>query len=718
LLHAHLALGQALPEELEGVDLVVEGVVASIPQGDGRRWRFELVGEGLLRAGEALPGIGRVRLGWYGDRPGQRQRPAAGERWRLPVRLKRPSGFFNPGGFDYEGWLFREGLAATGWVTQRGEPQRLGDGGWRYGLLRLRAAIGERIRSLVPDPAAAEVLVALTIGEGGGIAREQWEVFNRVGVTHLLVISGSHIAMVAGLIFLLVRRGWCLSSRLPLWVPAPVAGAVASLLAGAAYGALAGFDIPVQRALIMLAVFLGALVGRRALRAGHGLVIALLLVVAWDPLAVLSPGFWLSYGAVAALLYGLACSRQEGGARLLMGWGRAQWVVFLGLLPLLVALGMRVSVVAPLANLVAVPLFSLLVVPLALLGALLAWPWPDLGALLLGLDAWLLTAWGSGMAWLAGHPWVAWGAPRLPVWGWGLALLGGILLLAPRGLPGRPLGALLLLPLITRQPPGLEPGSLRVALLDVGQGLALVLRTANHTLLYDTGPRFSADFDAGSAVVVPFLRAQGIDRLDRVVISNGDSDHRGGLEGVQAEFGVTDILSGEADQVPGAAPCRAGHHWRWDGVEFAILHPAPGGRWRGNDASCVLRVATAGGTLLVAGDIEGPAEAALLRQDPAALGADVVIVPHHGSRTSSTPGFVAAVGARYALISAGYRNQFGFPKAEVTARWRQGGADWLTTAAQGAIQWEMGAGGIGPMGGYRMAAGRYWNRLPADEAAR
>jgi len=705
LLHAQFALGQRLSATLEGVDLRLEGVVASIPQRDERRLRFEFDVERLWHAGQELPPPGRLRLTWYEDT----QTPAAGERWRLGVRLKRPSGFFNPGGFDYEGWLFRQELSATGWVSKRGEHQRLGEGDWRYGLLRLRAAIGERIQALVEDPAAAAVLVALTIGECGGIAQDQWELFTRVGVNHLLAISGLHIGMVAGLVFLLVRRVWRLSPRLPLRWPAPVAAAVAGLLAAALYSALAGFAIPTQRTLIMLAVALGAVLGRRVLRPGRGLAVALLLVVLWDPQAVLAPGFWLSFGAVAALLYGLAGS----GRGLWADWGRAQWVVFLSLLPLLAALGLRISLIAPLANLVAIPLFNLLVVPLALAGALLAWPWPTAGGLLLGLDAWILAIWGAGMGWLAEQPMAAWKAPELPLWGWGLALFGSLLLLAPRGLPGRPLGLLLLLPLATRQPASPAPGTWRVALLDVGQGLAVVVRTARHVLLYDAGPRFSSDFDAGSSVVAPFLRAQGIDHIDRVVISNGDADHSGGLEGVQRELNLGQILSGQPERVPGALPCRAGDSWRWDQVTFSILHPESQGVWRGNDASCVLRVEGRGGTLLLTGDIEGGAEAALLRRDPEALRADVVVVPHHGSRTSSSPPLVAAVGARHALVSAGYRNQFGFPKAEVVARWRQAGADLLITAEQGAIQWEMGESGMTQPRGYRSEAGRYWNRLPA-----
>ncbi len=709
LLHAHFALSDHLPPALEGRDLRAVGVVASLPQVRDGRTRFEFRIERLELDGESQPTPGLVRLSWYrqaGDNRAGEIR--AGERWSLAVRLKRPHGFANPGGFDYEQWLFQQGIRATGYVRGMEANRYLGEDGAGSALLRLRARIGDLIRRAVPDAEEAALLSALVIGDRGGISREAWQAFTRTGTNHLIAISGLHIGMVAGIIYFLLSGIWRRLPGLALRFPAPQAAAVGALAAAAGYAALAGFAIPTQRALIMLAVLFGALLLKRVSRPFHSLALALFLVLLLDPLAVLSVGFWLSFAAVAAILYGMAGRlEQSRGPR---QWGRIQWLVVLALAPLLMAFHLQVSLAAPLVNLLAVPLFTFAVVPLALGGTLLSLITESAGATLLSLVAWLLGHFLDLLERLSATPWLAWSAPGLPGWVWAPALFGILLLLMPRGLPGRWLGLLLLSPLVLPHSLKPPPGAVWLTLLDVGDGLAVVVRTSNHTLLYDTGPRYSDSFNAGEAVVVPYLTAIGSERVDRLILSNGDQDHSGGVEAVLRRMNVERVFSSEPERigVDGVRHCGRATPWEWDGVRFELIHPVSS-RWRGNNGSCVLRVEGSGGALLIPGDIERGAEFHLLRTNRAKLAADVVVVPHHGSSTSSSQGFVEAVGSRYALVSTGYRNRFGFPKKEVVTRWRRQGAAVLDTGAGGAIELHLNPGGdSGAPIAYRQRHRRYW----------
>jgi competence protein ComEC len=434
----------------------------------------------------------------------------------------------------------------------------------------------------------------------------------------------------------------------------------------------------------MVGVVLAALLLRRALAPGRALVLALAGVLLLDPLAPGAAGFWLSFGAVAVILY-LVAWRQPGGGR---GW-RWVWIQLalgLGLAPLLVVAFQQVPLVSPLANLVAVPLVGFVLVPLVLLATLLLLPLPDVGAALLQVaDRLLALAWPPLQA-CAGWPLAQHGFAEPPLW---LALagcVGVLLLLAPRGLPLRLPGLVLLLPLLTFRPEAPAHGAAWVTLLDVGHGLAVLVRTANRVLVYDTGPAYSARFDAGSAIIVPALRRLGRDRLDALVVSHGDGDHAGGLASLRAAVGVGRLIVGPGvAAATGAEACRAGQRWSWDGVEFAFLHPAAAGTV-GNDGSCVLRVAAAGASLLLTGDIEAEGERRLLTREAAALRADVLQVPHHGSRTSSTAPFVAAVAPRLALISSRRDNAYGLPVAAIVDRYVTVGAEVVDTADAGAVE--------------------------------
>jgi len=685
---AQQRLADRLPEALEGRDVEVVGVIAGLPNSFERGERFEFAVESVLSLPDGAPPSAtvprRIMLSWYHGRESDERRDdllrdewhgrrpvRPGERWRFTVRLKRPHGNANRHGFDYEAWLFERDIRATGYVRPRGAAQRLAGFVPRpeYAVQWLRDAIRGRFTAAMPDAPYLGVLVALTVGDQRAIPNEQWKVFNRTGVTHLVSISGLHVTMVAALFAALAGWLWRRGERPMLRLPAQKAAVLAGWLAAFAYALLAGFEVPAQRTLYMLSVVALALWSGRNFGVGRTLLLALLAVLALDPWAVLATGFWLSFGAVALLFYAGAARVGEGGREgvgwraSLAQWGAAQWAVTVGSLPLLLLFFQQFSLVSPLANAVAIPLVSFAVTPLALLFAVL--PWPPL----LFFDHWLMAQLMLLLEWLAG--WPVWQQSAPPLWASVVGGLGVLWLLLPRGFPARWLGLCLLLPALFTPAPRPAAGAAWVEALDVGQGLAVVVRTAEHALLYDTGPMYSAESDAGQRIIVPWLRANGVERLDALVVTHRDKDHSGGFVAVQDALPVARTLSSVAE-LPGER-CVAGQRWEWDGVRFAVLHPDAADyknpARKTNNMSCVLRVENAAGSVLLTSDIEAADERALLARSPDLLRSDVLLAPHHGSRTSSTPEFIAAVGARDVIFPVGYRNRFGHPKADIVERY-------------------------------------------------
>jgi competence protein ComEC len=700
---ADIRLADELGREWEGRDVEVVGSIAGLPQDFERGVRFEFAVEQRLTEGAIVPE--RLQLAWYAGRTVQ---PVVhpGERWRLTVRLKRPHGGANPGGFDYEAWLLERGIRATGYV--RPEPAtRLDEFVWRPGHVveRLRAAVRENFQQALPE---AEwpwvgVLTALAVGDQKAVQGDLWTVFNRTGTTHLMSISGLHVTMVAGLAGWLFNVGWRRVPALALRLPAQKAGLLAAAAAALLYALLAGFGVPAQRTLYMLLVAVAATLSGRLVAPSRVLALALLVVLLVDPWAVLAAGFWLSFGAVAALLYiGTAVVGEGDGWRVrLRGWGLVQWAATLASLPVLLLIFQQFPLVSPLANLLAVPVISFIVTPLALLAALLPWP-PILMVAHTVLDG-LMTF----LFWCAA--WPVWQAPVAPIWAVLAAGLGVAICLLPRGVPGRLLGGCLMTPAIFWPAETIPLGEARIDVLDVGQGQAIVVRTAGHLLIYDPGPQYGPDSDAGQRVVVPYLRWLGARRIDRLVVTHADSDHAGGLASVQAALPVGDVLSSSPDA--GGEPCLAGQQWQWDGVEFAMLHPLAedyASTRSGNNLSCVLTVTAGGHRLLLTGDIEAIDEAAVLARAPTAIAADVLLVPHHGAKTSSTAPFVAAVGAQHALFSAGYRNRFGHPRSDVVERYAEGGARIWRTDRDGALNVVLRTEGV-VVSGRRQERQRYWH---------
>jgi competence protein ComEC len=511
-------------------------------------------------------------------------------------------------------------------------------------------------------------------------------------------------------VFWLSRRLWSHLGGLAERVPAGRAAALPALLAAWLYAALAGFSLPTQRALIMVAVAMLAMLSGRQTRPLHVLCLALLLVLAVDPLAVLSAGFWLSFWAVAIILY--VAGGRTGRQAIWRQWGHVHLVLAVSLLPVLLLAFQQASLVAPLANLFAVPWVGMLVIPVSLLGALLLWLSETAGGWLIGMATRLLDTLWPVLQWLADAELATWQQPQPPLWTVVPALAGILLLFAPRGVPGRWAGLWLLLPMLTVRPAAPAPGEAVVTLLDVGQGLAAVVQTRHHVLVYDTGPRYGPDFDTGSSVLLPWLRNRGIGYADRLLVSHGDNDHIGGLSSLMAGIPVGQLSAGVPSAVTGrvADACRSGEGWEWDGVGFGILHPPAHSGRTGNNASCVLRIESAGGkVLLLSGDIEAVVEQRLVEEAAAELRADVLVVPHHGSLTSSTPGFIEAVGAATVLHPVGYRNRYGFPRPQVVERYRASGAEQYDTARHGAIRVRLPADATDPgVTAWRCVAARYW----------
>jgi len=724
-LRADLRMASELPREWEGRDIELVGVIDELPQADQQGVRFAFAVERVLTPAAVVPP--RVALGWYKSTVRELQGEPlptlhAGERWQLTVRFKRPHGYANPNGFDVEAWLLENNLRATGSV-RNDEPNRLlatNAGRAIDHLNRLRERLRERMQQALSGQRYAGVLIALAIGDQRAVSEADWSLFNATAVSHLLSISGAHVTLFAGWMGWLTMAGWRRSPRLVAWLPAQQAAALVAAVVAVAYAALAGFEVPAQRTCYMLLAAAFALMLRRTLSPWLILVLALTVVLAIDPWAVLAVGFWFSFGAVAFLLY--VSVGRVGGRPWWHTVLATQAAVTLGLAPLSLALFQQVSLVGPLANAVAIPLVTLLVVPLTLL-----WLIVPLDALLLAahqLMLWLV----QGLQWLLTWPTPLWTQHAPPWWAVALAIAGCVVLLAPRGWPHRWLGALWCLPLFTVVPPAVPEGEFRLTALDIGQGTTAVVQTANHTLVYDTGPRWTDSADAGSRLIAPYLRGSGAGRIHGLVVSHLDIDHSGGgrslLNTLPVDWMLTSVFN-EADIVTvarsrGVTPiaCIRGQSWQWDGVRFEVLHPEADSyleaKLKTNDRSCVIKVSSAQFSALLTADIEALSERALVERyadQPTMLRSDVLLMPHHGSLTSSTPAFIDAVAPKLALINAGYRNRFGHPRDAVLARYRERDIDVLRTDWHGAIVLDS-VQGVTSASKYRDVRRRYWLDQP------
>lgn len=690
-------LSHSLMPDLQGEELLIKGDIVGLPEYNDRRVRFDFK---VTHAAVSLPD--KLRLSWYYPP----KIVSAGQTWQFFVKLKAPNGTLNPGGFDYEKWLFARHIGATGYIRKAGQAKLLTTQAVWQNISVVRQGLLDLLAQQKISADSLALVKALTLGDRSSLSTSQWQVLAQSGTAHLMAISGLHIGLVAGMIYWLAFQCWL---RIPYNLySAPQVAAVCSFLAALSYAALAGFSIPTQRALVMVSVFMLTILLRRHVKSLDIFAIALLVVLLIDPMAVLSVGFYLSFLAVFCIIYVL--SGRLGRENRFLSSLKLHFVVGLGLLPVLLFFFQQASLVSPVANFLAIPIVSFLVVPLALFAVALLPVMPDSAAFLLQIvDSVLQFLW-QVLVFLVDLPLASIVWPQPELWQIVVAMLGVFLLLAPRGIPARYMGFIFILPLILVHKDKPAVGMASVTLLDVGQGLAVVVETAEHTLVFDTGARFSDSFDMGRNVVLPFLRYQQINRIDTLVISHADNDHIGGAQSLLAGMPTKEVLSSVPEQLAAykAQTCYAGMSWQWDQVKFRLLSPPKLTLKGENDNSCVLKIETAQGSFLLTGDIEKTAEAFLIEQSES-LSAEVLIAPHHGSKTSSSAGFLAAVKPSIILIPAGAPNRFGFPHAQVIDRYNKIGADYFITGDAGALMASFYQGKV-EVESYREKYRRYWNR--------
>jgi len=702
-------LSDKLPDEWQGKNIAVTGIVAEMPRLHERGLRFVFDVESVQTEGAHVPR--HIQLATYDGDSNAPLKMRAGERWQLTVRLKQPHGTSNPYNFDFEAWALEHDIRATGYVYAKGDNRILSEqtSSPAYLVQRLREKVRTHFQKTLGEAPYTGVLSALAIGDQSGISQADWQVFTRTGVNHLMSISGLHITMLAGLVFSLVYWLWRRSMRLTLWLPARKVAALAGLLAALFYTLVSGFEVPAQRTLYMITTMTMMMLLSRNISPSQLLAAALMVVLLADPWAVLSPGFWLSFGAVALIFYVTANRLHK--LHWLREYGKVQWAMMIGLIPPLLAIFQQLSLVSPIANAFAIPLVSFVVVPLTLLGTLPPFEWMLYVAheamrmcmfLLLQLDQ---------------LPYAVWVQHAPPAWTIMIGVGGALCMLAPRGIPLRWIGIILLLPMFLVAPDRPAEGSAKVVVFDVGQGLSVFVQTRNHTLLYDTGPDFSGEADSGNRILLPALRGMGIAQLDTLVLSHGDSDHIGGTESILRGLPVVNVIS----SLPNTHPmlqlaahndaCADGQSWEWDGVHFDMLHPdkstAIEAVEHNNERSCVLRVSTGERSILLTGDIEKLAELRLLQLHTRDLPATLLVAAHHGSLSSSSQAFVNAVHPRYVVFTSGYLNRFGHPKEEVVERFRAAGSELLRSDEDGAVSIAMN-GQEFTVDRYRKSHARYW----------
>lgn len=716
-------LTRQLPVDLEGEELLISGIISDLPENRDRFQRFEFTVSDYHNLkhdyihGQVLPK--RLLLSWYGQ-----DSLRVAQQWTLRVKLSRPRGFVNTGGFDYQRWLLSRGVGATGYV-RASTHNSMGGLATGYAFQKHREAIRDWISGAF-DSQTSGLLRALAVGDTSAITMAQWDLLRTTGTSHLMAISGLHIGLIASLGYWLghgIRAGLSLR-RLPLslayWLPGFVSCALAAL-----YSAMAGFALPTQRALTMVVMVNIALLTGRAGSSMRALAWAMLIVLLIDPLSGHELGFWLSFGAVFVLLFhfqhryrapGLDSEYRLAGLARAGVFGRAQWVVFLGLMLPLLVLNQPLSLLTPLANLFAIPVVSLLVVAPLLAGVLLKSLGIGGADALLQFASTLLQVCMWGLEWLSRQmavgSWYPQGAaPDLPV-----VLVAGagiLLLLSPRGFPARWLGLLLLMPLVL--PPAADRAPLSLTVLDVGQGLAAVVATENRVLVYDTGPAYSERFNAGDAILAPYLRARGIHHIDRLIVSHGDGDHAGGVEALLGEVSIGDLVVGEPlPHLAGAYPalstaiCDASSQWHWDGVLFQLVEPIASAGTAANDQSCILMVEYAGQRILIPGDIEAKVEKGLLLHNQLGEDLQLLIAPHHGSATSSTRALVEQLRPEQVVYAAAYRSRYGHPHPQVRARYQAVGSKAYITGETGQLHFIWDRQGNVRVEALRSAQRRYW----------
>ena len=698
---------------LEGRDLIVQGQVDSLVKHNdiSRSFLFKVDAARLVDDIKPLDWAGLIRLSIYR----QKFEVKAGQTWQFQVRLKRSSGFINPGGFDYEKWLFAQGIEAKGYLRKSEQHKILADAPW-YSVNALRETIHQKIKKLLKSESNQALVSALILAEKGNVSKAQWETLRATGTSHLMAISGLHIGLVASGGLLLIWMLWWCFPALNLIFPRRLAGSLVGVVFAVSYALLAGMTIPTQRALTMVILGLFLLGGKQYFIGYRVLAFAMIVVLVFDPLAVMNVGFYLSFSAVLVILWLLNRVASSGRFALL----RLQGFLSLLMIPLSMLFFDEGSLISPIANIIAIPWVSFIIVPLSMLSVLLSFISETLAVLLFQFLSWHLDVLFALLGFLAKAPMATIESFHLSVFLLAGLLVCAIVMLLPVGLAWRYAACLALLPLCffkTDQP--VKAGEFLLTVLDVGQGLAVVVETKSHSLLYDTGNRASESFDLGEMVVVPYLKRQSIKTIDTIVISHDDRDHMGGLGAVLESHKVDSLYGNRLDLIESRDNklCESGDHWEWDDVKFEFIHPEADWQASDNNRSCVLKISTNEQSVLLTGDIQRKAENHLLQlhrdsQEDFLLKADILLMPHHGSNTSSQKRFIEAVSPQWAVASAGYRSRFKHPAQRVVNRYQSADVDVLNTADSGAIQFyiKQEKSTLKPVE-HRLISRRFWSRV-------
>lgn len=700
-------LNHTLPASYEGQDINVIGTIIELPKDKSHHWQFLFtVKQATALTGISIP-IKKILLSWYD----KTYTPKLGETWQFTVRLKRPRGFLNPHTFDYSQWLFQQHIHAKGYIRSSPLANRL-DTPSPYSLAQIRTTLLHHLQHDVEPAHYNSLFIALVIGERQFITASDWQVLRNTGVAHLLAISGLHISLIAGFLFLLSSQLWTRLPRLNLYLPAPLFAVIIATLGAGLYAALAGFSLPTQRAFIMVALTCLAILLKQRFSVSYLLSIIIICVLLWQPLAVSTASFYLSFGAVIFILY-VVNNHLNYESNKFTQFITIQTGVLLIMFPLTMYFFSYISLTAFIANFVAIPWMTLFIIPCLLLASCSFFIYPPAQDFFFSLLFYPVDGLWTFLQYLNQFQWGALPMHIPPWWALLFTVLGSVCLFLPRGIHFslRYLGFFCFLPLFF--PPLKHPAhnEFWLTVLDVGQGLAVVVQTENYTMVYDTGMYFSDNFNAGASVIIPFLRAQGIQQIDLLIVSHADKDHSGGLQSLLDHMPIHEIVSSAPYLANNILLCEAGQQWQWDNIHIEMLHPnSDYSHSKRNNRSCVVKVKNQYGSVLLTGDIEAHAERYLLyKTPPDLLAADIMLIPHHGSRTSSTPKFIDAVSPDHAIASAGYRNRYGFPKEDIMARYEAVHIDLYNTAETGALQFKITSTGISVPIMSRDTLGRYWH---------
>lgn len=682
--------------------ITLSGTIATIPVQQGHAQKFDFkVDEKPMQ-----PFPDKFRLNWYRPFPNDLM---AGQRWQLTVKLKPPRGMHNPGGFDFEGYLFQQGINATGYVRQSPDNTLLSPPS-DYHLNALRQRYADHLQQHFEDSPQLGLILGLTTGLRDQMSDSQWQILQNTGTSHLLAISGLHIGIAAALGFFSLRFLWSIRANNTLIWPAKQVGAIGAIATAAFYAAMAGFSIPTQRALLMVMILMLAQLIRKPITNSQLLAIAAIIIVIIDPLSVLSAGFWLSFTAVALILW----LGQHRHPKPRFGTIRIHTALALGLTPLLLLFFSKTAWSAPVANLIAIPFVSLLIIPLLLIATLLiplsesasltCFELADQGLAILIAGLQLIADNSLSHSHFAlSQSWMV-----IP-----LSIMV-ILLLGPKGLPAKHLVVFALLPLLPFSKPDLAKGDMHLTLLDVGQGLSAVVQPQNHRLIFDTGARFSPQFDAGKIAILPFLEHHNINHIDTLVLSHDDNDHSGAAPTLINQLTIDTIMGNPNITLPQVQRCYAGQHWQWDEVTFEFLSPTLGQKGSDNNLSCVLKVSNADHQILLTGDIERQTEYKLLKTQRDKLKSTLLIAPHHGSNSSSTSAFIEAVSPQTVLFPVGYLNRYHFPSDKVIQRYQERQIKQYSTADHGALLVSLKQGQDQQITAWRQATHKIWHSRPTD----